>query len=112
MPEDFQDATKEILFQALVTIEGMSVIPDLFNVLGSDKFFEVMALFGGMTITFPSEADIKDTLRDVMIYHDHTVNDTDVQALEHQYDVSLEIIQRSLTRVRRALNFGAKDLEV
>ena len=53
------------------------VFVELYNLLGMEKFVEVMELLGGKTIKFPSRDDFKETIEIALAYYYRTFRNYD-----------------------------------
>lgn len=53
------------------------IYTEIFNVLGVDKFTDLVSLVNGKTITLPTKEDFKDTIITVLCYYYHIVLDKD-----------------------------------
>lgn len=53
------------------------IYTEIFNILGVDKFTDLISLVNGKTITLPTKEDFKDTVITVLCYYYHIVLNKD-----------------------------------
>lgn len=53
------------------------IYTEIFNILGVDKFTDLVSLVNGKTITLPTKEDFKDTVITVLCYYYHIVLNKD-----------------------------------
>ncbi len=101
-------AAQDHMFLALVSSDGLSIVPDRFRILGRDKFLKFVELFGGVTVKFPSKERIEAALRDVSIYHRYIQDDVDMKTLAEENEIPYKKVRRIIRDVRKAINYGAQ----
>lgn len=71
------DSSKEViadlirlhLFKGAEKDESLLVLVEMYDLLGLDKFMDLLNLLDGQTITFPSREDMKDTVQLAICYY-------------------------------------------
>ena len=109
MIEELLEASPDEMFLALVISDGMTVVPDMFKVLGSSKFLKFIELFGGRSVHIPSVEVIKRALRDANIYQSHVQGGVTMRELAETHGISYQRVQKIITAVTEAIEAGAKN---
>jgi len=71
------DASKDViedlirlhLFKNAEKDESLLVLVEIYDLLGLDKFMDLLSLLNGQTVTFPEREDIKDTVQLAICYY-------------------------------------------
>lgn len=64
-----EDLIRLNMFKNAEKDEKQLVLVELYNLLGIEKFMEVMDLLAGNTIKFPNKADFKETIQIALCYY-------------------------------------------
>lgn len=64
-----EDLIRLNMFKNAEKDEKQLVLVELYNLLGPEKFMEVMDLLGGKTIKFPHKSDFKETIQIALCYY-------------------------------------------
>lgn len=76
------DLVKLSLMKRAEKDEDLLVYAELYNLLGIEKFTEVISLINGRTLEFPSKEDFKDTLTTVLCYYYRTIEHRDWEEIK------------------------------
>ena len=63
--------------------EKQLVLVELYNLLGTEKFMEVMDLLAGKTIKFPQKDDFKETIQIALCYYYKQVKNYDWEEIKN-----------------------------
>lgn len=64
-----KDLIRLNMFKNAEKDEKLLVLAELYNLLGVEKFMDVMELLGGKTIKFPNKRDFKETIQIALCYY-------------------------------------------
>lgn len=67
--EIIEDVIRLHLFKNAEKNEALLSLVEVYNLLGLEKFTELLALLDGKTITFPNKEDFKDTVQLAVCYY-------------------------------------------
>lgn len=67
--ELIKDLIRLNMFKNAEKDEKALVLVELYNLLGVEKFMDVMELLGGKTIKFPNKSDFKETIQIALCYY-------------------------------------------
>lgn len=67
--ELIKDLIRLNMFKNAEKDEKLLVLAELYNLLGVEKFMDVMELLGGKTIKFPSKSSFKETIQIALCYY-------------------------------------------
>jgi Mor family transcriptional regulator len=93
------------LLMALIASDSLSALPELFGILGREKFLEFVDIFGGMVLKIPSRGALQAALRDTTIHQRHSQGVT-AEVLSNEYGISVRQVYRIVARVEKALAEG------
>lgn len=71
------DLIKLSLLKTAEKNKDLLIFTEIYNLLGLDKFSELISLIDGREITFPSKENLKDTLITVLCYYYRTMENKD-----------------------------------
>lgn len=71
------DLIKIILLKKAAKDQDNLVYTEMYNLLGLEKFTELIALLDGRTVEFPTKEEFKDTVTTVLCYYYHTIEGKD-----------------------------------
>lgn len=63
-----------------------TLLPEIFDVIGKEKFIEFLSVFSGMTVKVPDLEELKKAIRDTSIFLEVSKG-TDMRRLELEYDM-------------------------
>lgn len=76
------DLLKLSLMKLAEKDEAMLIYAEIYNLLGVEKFTELISLVNGRTLTLPSKEDFKDALTTVLCYYYRTVENKDWEEIK------------------------------
>lgn len=76
------DLVKLSLFKKAEKDTNELVFSEIYNLLGLDKFTDLISLMDGRTITFPSKEEFKESLLVVLTYYYRTVEGKDWESIK------------------------------
>jgi Mor family transcriptional regulator len=97
------------MFLALILSDGMTVVPEIFKILGKSSFLKFIDLFGGQTVNFPTRERIERALRDIDIYQSSKVRGDPKRQIAEEHGITPQQVGRIIEAVENAVQSGAQD---
>lgn len=98
------DLIKLSLLKLAEKDEELVIYSEIYNLLGVEKFSELISLIDGRTLSFPSKDEFKDTITTVLCYYYRTVENKDWEEIKSLLgDPDLNTIKFGI----RATSFGS-----
>ena len=76
------DLIKLSLMKLAEKDENLLIYTEIYNLLGIEKFTELISLVNGRPLVLPSKEDFKDTINTVLCYYYRTVEDKDWEEIK------------------------------
>lgn len=76
------DLIKLSLMKLAEKDDSLLIYAEVYNLLGVEKFTELISLVNGRTLTLPSKEEFKDTINTVLCYYYRTVEEKDWEEIK------------------------------
>lgn len=104
-----QDAEgRDLLKLVLLQADELSMLPELFDIFGSNTLLRFLDVFGGMTLRVPTRSDIERAIRDVTLFLGVSRAPDRADAVTyymHHYGMSRADVEDVVARVGTATHF-------
>jgi len=116
-----EDVIRLHLFKNAEKDESLLALVEIYDLLGIDKFTDLITLLDGQTITFPRKEDFKDTVQLAICYYyknvegkqwkdiKETLSDNDIPAIK--YGIRMQQFQSFLNYIADRMKMRSKEEE-
>ncbi len=92
----------DVFSAVLVDSAEATLMPEIYECLGHDKFMHFVELFGGMTIDVPSKGLFHNAARDAEMFMRHERGESD-EEIAVRFKLSTPKVHAAITRIRSML---------